>query len=803
MIRAARPTRLTALLLASTMLAGATTALAADEEAAASVEELVVTAQKKAENIQDVPVAVTALSTRKLEELQVESFDDYVKYLPSVAYQSTAPGFSTVDMRGVASGGDGNHSGSMPSVGTYLDEQPITSIGGALDLHVYDVARVEALAQAHPELAINRYWPGIRNELDGALNDAAGTNRGAAFAAHTAIVARLQALIGHVGETSGLLFDPVPVTYFLMDIAVDRVLPLSESVGRLRGAGAGLLTSGDVTDVDAIRLITQRAALPSLVGAIDQRMAALQRFDEPAPTEWASVKQAVEAFGLQIDSAFGQPRGEVQAQAYWDSGTAAMTASNAYAKKVLLRLRELLNERAQQQARDRLQSLIGSVLGVLLMLYLMASFSRVTRLGLNRLNTSMAAATSGDLTVSARVDGREELAEAGAKREQMTSSLSDLVADIRTNASTVAQSGQLLSEDSRAMASRTDEQARSLEQTSAAVREVSEAAARNARGAREVRAHMGEMESASHRSTQVMAESIQTIETMQATSKRMNDIISTIDGIAFQTNILALNASVESARAGEAGRGFAVVAEEVRQLAQRSQEAAREIRRLIVSSGDQVQAATGRIKDVQASLADLTAAVERVREQSATIAEVSGEQSTALVQVVESLGNLDTITQSNAAMVAASTERAALLQSQAGELRDSVSHVRLRRGSLEEAQAMTERAVQHLRGHGKGKDFMNPEGGFIDRDLYIFGVDREGVFVYFGANPARIGQHARELPGIDAPKFVRDCWAAAEAGGGWADYTVIHPLSGKIMNKRSYIKGVNDGLLLGCGAYRS
>jgi iron complex outermembrane receptor protein len=90
MIRAARPTRLTALLLASTMLAGATSALAANEESA-SVEELVVTAQKRAENIQDVPVAVTALSTRKLQELHVESFDDYVKYLPSVAFQSSAP----------------------------------------------------------------------------------------------------------------------------------------------------------------------------------------------------------------------------------------------------------------------------------------------------------------------------------------------------------------------------------------------------------------------------------------------------------------------------------------------------------------------------------------------------------------------------------------------------------------------------------------------------------------------------------------------------------------------------------------
>ena len=129
-------------LLSTTMLAGAPAAFAQD----ASVEELVVTAQKREENIQDVPMAVTAFSTKKLEELQVNSFNDYAKFLPSVAFQSTTPGFSTVYMRGVASGGDGNHSGSLPSVGTYLDEAPVTTIGGALDAHVYDIARVEALA---------------------------------------------------------------------------------------------------------------------------------------------------------------------------------------------------------------------------------------------------------------------------------------------------------------------------------------------------------------------------------------------------------------------------------------------------------------------------------------------------------------------------------------------------------------------------------------------------------------------------------------------------------------------------------
>jgi iron complex outermembrane recepter protein len=134
-----------ATLLATSMLAGVPAAFAA-EAATATVEEVVVTAQKREENLQDVPVAVTALSTKKLDDLNVGNFDDYVKYLPSVSFQSTGPGFSTVYMRGVASGGDGNHSGSLPSVGTYLDEQPVTTIGGALDLHIYDIARVEALA---------------------------------------------------------------------------------------------------------------------------------------------------------------------------------------------------------------------------------------------------------------------------------------------------------------------------------------------------------------------------------------------------------------------------------------------------------------------------------------------------------------------------------------------------------------------------------------------------------------------------------------------------------------------------------
>ncbi len=142
--RALRRTLCPALLMTTTMLYGVPAAMA--QEAATTLDEVVVTAQKRSENLQDVPISLQVFGQEKLEQLNLSDFDDYAKYLPSVSFQTFGPGVGSVYMRGVASGGDGNHSGSLPSVGVYLDEQPITTIQGALDIHIYDVARVEALA---------------------------------------------------------------------------------------------------------------------------------------------------------------------------------------------------------------------------------------------------------------------------------------------------------------------------------------------------------------------------------------------------------------------------------------------------------------------------------------------------------------------------------------------------------------------------------------------------------------------------------------------------------------------------------
>ena len=137
-------------LLATTALAAPAVAQVATTDATTAAmpvaDEIIVTAQKRSENLQNVPISIQVLGTKKLDQLDIANFNDFTKLLPSVTFQTAQPGQTTVYIRGVASGGDGNHSGPLPSVGVYLDEQPVTTIGGTLDIHIYDIARIEALA---------------------------------------------------------------------------------------------------------------------------------------------------------------------------------------------------------------------------------------------------------------------------------------------------------------------------------------------------------------------------------------------------------------------------------------------------------------------------------------------------------------------------------------------------------------------------------------------------------------------------------------------------------------------------------
>jgi len=160
---------------------------------------------------------------------------------------------------------------------------------------------------------------------------------------------------------------------------------------------------------------------------------------------------------------------------------------------------------------------------------------------------------------------------------------------------------------------------------------------------------------------------------IDSTSKRINDIISVIDGIAFQTNILALNAAVEAARAGEQGRGFAVVAGEVRSLAQRSATAAREIKQLILASGEKVESGTRLVHDAGAAMNEIQSSVQRVSDIIGEITTASSEQSSGISQVNQAVTNLDQMTQQNAALVEQSAAAAASLKDQAQRLTQAMA----------------------------------------------------------------------------------------------------------------------------------
>jgi methyl-accepting chemotaxis protein len=226
---------------------------------------------------------------------------------------------------------------------------------------------------------------------------------------------------------------------------------------------------------------------------------------------------------------------------------------------------------------------------------------------------------------------------------------------------------------------RTEQQAASLEETAAALDEITATVHKSAEGAGEAADVMKTAEEVASASSQVVQETISAMKAIEASSGQIASIIGVIDEIAFQTNLLALNAGVEAARAGEAGRGFAVVASEVRALAQRSADAAKEIKTLIGASSIQVQKGVGLVDRTGQSLERLLALVEKIDHRVAAIASSAAEQATGLREVNTAMNQMDQVTQQNAAMVEQSTAASHALAQESSTLAALVERFSLRR----------------------------------------------------------------------------------------------------------------------------
>jgi methyl-accepting chemotaxis protein len=246
--------------------------------------------------------------------------------------------------------------------------------------------------------------------------------------------------------------------------------------------------------------------------------------------------------------------------------------------------------------------------------------------------------------------------------------LRTIVTAVRDNAESVATASSQIAQGNADLSHRTEQQASALQQTAATMDELGATVRHNADNAQEANRLAMDASGVASRGGQVMAEVIQTIQGIQESSNRIADIVGVIDGIAFQTNILALNAAVEAARAGEQGRGFAVVAGEVRALAQRSAEAAREIKVLIGGSVEQVDQGVGLVQRAGSTMEDVVSAIARVTQIVGEISHASREQSTGVSQIGQAITQLDQVTQQNAALVEEGAAAAESLQQQAEQL---------------------------------------------------------------------------------------------------------------------------------------
>ncbi|MBE3027032.1 chemotaxis protein [Janthinobacterium sp. BJB1] len=279
----------------------------------------------------------------------------------------------------------------------------------------------------------------------------------------------------------------------------------------------------------------------------------------------------------------------------------------------------------------------------------------------------------GDLTVQVEVRSKDETGELMQALKDMTASLLRIVTEVRGGTQAIATASRQIASGNIDLSARTEQQASSLEETASSMEELTSTVQQNAQNAHEANGLAASASAVAGKGGAVVAQVVDTMGSINDSSRKIVDIIGVIDGIAFQTNILALNAAVEAARAGEQGRGFAVVATEVRNLAQRSAGAAKEIKALINDSVAQVESGARLVDEAGHTMREIVDSVHKVSSIVGQISSASDEQRAGIEQVNQAITEMDQVTQQNAALVEEAAAAAESMQEQAARLADAVA----------------------------------------------------------------------------------------------------------------------------------
>ncbi|EBE5803583.1 methyl-accepting chemotaxis protein [Salmonella enterica] len=333
------------------------------------------------------------------------------------------------------------------------------------------------------------------------------------------------------------------------------------------------------------------------------------------------------------------------------------------------------NNSSYNQAMWVLVSVLIAVLVVIIAVWFGIKLPLIAPM--NRLIESIRHIASGDLVKRIDVEGSNEMGQLAENLRHMQSELMRTVGDVRNGANAIYSGASEIAMGNNDLSSRTEQQAASLEETAASMEQLTATVKQNAENARQASHLALSASETAQKGGKVVDNVVQTMRDIASSSQKIADIISVIDGIAFQTNILALNAAVEAARAGEQGRGFAVVAGEVRNLAQRSAQAAREIKSLIEDSVSRVDVGSTLVESAGETMDEIVNAVTRVTDIMGEIASASDEQSRGIDQVGLAVAEMDRVTQQNASLVEESAAAAAALEEQASRLTQAVAVFRI------------------------------------------------------------------------------------------------------------------------------
>ena len=540
--------------------------------------------------------------------------------------------------------------------------------------------KMDAIIRSLNDKAIEQAWETPKRDWITLRGQVAGRSISvpASYEAHTALVPKLLVVNDLIGDLFGLSLDPDLDSYQLIQAMYYQLPYLTEETGKMRAKGAGLLAKQEATPED-------RMALAAIVARVNDRMmqtataynksvGANPEVKAMVGAQWQEAQElAVKSMQLATDQI-------VRAEALTYPGTdyvaqttraidAQFTANQAASKE----LESLLAKRVSALRNTR-WIMIGSMLGLIVLAGLIARMiARSVSVPLDEAVRISQRIAQGDLTAHFTLEGRSETAQLMRALKDMNDSLVNIVGSVRGSIDTIGHASNDIASGNSDLSSRTEAQASNLEETAASMEQITSTVRQSADNARQADELVSSATAVASKGGQVVEQVVQTMGAINDSSRKIVDIIGVIDGIAFQTNILALNAAVEAARAGEQGRGFAVVASEVRNLAQRSASAAREIKDLINDSVQKVDAGNMLAADAGKAMSDVVDSVKRITTIMSDIVHAAQEQSTGIEQVNQAITQIDEMTQQNAALVEQAAAASESLRQQAGALSEAVS----------------------------------------------------------------------------------------------------------------------------------